>query len=62
MQAPKSIRLATGRDSIPGSMSQFELMTAGVLVIAWWAVVKSTAVLVFDEAHIRSFAYTELAR
>ena len=40
--------------------SRLTLMTCGVLVKMWWDVMPDVVALVFDEAHIRSLAYSDL--
>ena len=60
MDAHGQIRLATGRVSERGQSAWLVLMTARVLVQMWWELVKRPTIMIFDEAHIRSTAYSEL--
>lgn len=60
MEAEGWIHLATGREVMWVDEHALGLYTCGVLVQAWWDVIGTAAALIFDEAHIRSVAYTEL--
>ena len=35
-------------------------MTASVLLQAWWKIAEQTTIMIFEEVHIRSIAYSEL--
>ena len=60
MSAHGKLNLATGAVSKYVRHHQLSLVTTGVLVVAWWDITEDATILIFDEAHIRSVAYSNL--
>ena len=60
MDARQQIHFATGEGSQATHAKKLSLVTTGVLVQAWWDLLGDVSVLIFDEIHIRSTAYSNL--